>query len=46
MTKQEVADSRYFSTLPKFIQESIMQSGLEFKSEEEIKKFVSQLESK
>lgn len=31
--------SPYFQSLPPFVQESIMQSGLSFKNEEDLRKF-------
>jgi len=35
----------YFSSLPKIVQESIEQSGVEFKTLEELKSFVSNIYS-
>ena len=34
----------YFSTLPKLVQESMIQSGVKFTSEKELRDFVAQLE--
>lgn len=36
----------YFSSLPKFIQESIIQSGVELSTEKDLRDFVAQLEKK
>lgn len=37
-------ESQYFNSLPKMIQESIIQSGIQFDTEDEIRKFVTNLE--
>ncbi len=34
---------RYFDTLPTFVQESIMQSSIEFSNKEEMRSFADQL---
>ncbi len=34
----------YFANLPKLIQESIMQSGIDFQSEKQLREFVDQLQ--
>lgn len=37
---------KYFESLPKFIQESIIQSGAELNTEQELRDFVTQLEKR
>lgn len=38
----DLRSSECFSSLPAIIQESIIQSGVEFKNEKELKQFVSE----
>ena len=40
-----LTNNQYFSSLPIHIQEAVMQSGLDFYNEEELRQFVSKLET-
>lgn len=40
-----LANSDYFNTLPKYLQESIMQCGVGFQDDMELRKFISAIES-
>lgn len=40
----DLKNSNYFNKLPKMTQESIMQSGINFKTEAELRNFVLNLE--
>lgn len=41
--KADLLNSEYFNSLPLIIQESILQSGASFDSEDELRKFVSNI---
>lgn len=41
--ENDFRNSQYFNELPVYMQESIMQSGITFKNEKEIQKFIETL---
>ena len=46
MKENDPRTSKYFNSLPIIVQESIMQSGMTFDNDEEIRNFVSEQEHK